>query len=335
MDRPNAEDLVKGNWEAILTHAGLDSSYLRYREGPCPLCGGTERYRWKRAQEAGFCNGCRRISGFQLLIHILGTDFIGAANFVRKWKGYQDSNDWSGGTHVARVAQPLVKEDAFDPDALRAKYQKAWSEAAPVQQGDTAHSYLSTRVPGMVEIPRVTRLHPGMGYYERGEDDKFFLVGTYKVMLCAAQGLDGRVTNLWRTYLGADGQKAPVKNAKKAFGKFLQPSSAVRLFEPETELGIAEGVENAIWVTVNYGIPCWATLSESGMRKFDVPSGYERVKKFRIFGDNDAPDSRGRRAGNDAAETLKSKLRVDGRHATVILPKWTSMDFADFSKAVK
>lgn len=332
---PNAEDLAPGNWEEILTHAGLDASYLRYEEGPCPLCGGTERYRWRSKKESGFCNGCRFISGFRLLSHLLTTDFKGAATFVRHWAGYRNDTEEGPSPRVLRVARPLPKEDTFDPDALRAKYQQAWSESVPVQPGDAAHAYLTARVPGMVAIPRVTRLHPGMGYYLKGEDKKTRLLGTHKVMLCAAQGLDGRVTNLWRTYLGDDGQKAPYKNAKKAFGKFLQPSSAVRLFEPETELGIAEGVENAIWVTVNYGIPCWATLSESGMRKFDVPSGYERVKKFRIFGDNDAPDSRGRRAGNDAAETLKSKLRVDGRHATVILPKWTSMDFADFSKAVK
>jgi putative DNA primase/helicase len=67
------------------------------------------------------------------------------------------------------------------------------------------------------------------------------------------------------------------------------------------------------------------------MRKFEIPQGYERVRKVRIFADNDARDQNGRRAGNDAANLLKDKMRAKGLISTVVLPKFTTFDFADIA----
>jgi putative DNA primase/helicase len=198
-----------------------------------------------------------------------------------------------------------------------------------VAPGTIAEAYLRNRVPGIDAVPKCLRAHAGLDYMERTAEGQYQRLGRYPALLAAAQGLDGRVVNIWRTYLSADGFKAPVKEAKKACGRFLQPSYAVRLAEPDDELGIAEGVETALAAMVLYGVPCWSTLNADGMKKFCLPEGYERVRKIRIFGDNDRPDQRGRRAGNEAAEFLKQKMRDSGRVATVILPKYTTFDFAN------
>lgn len=37
---------ARGRWREILPQLGIDTSYLRTRHGPCPLCGGKDRFRW-------------------------------------------------------------------------------------------------------------------------------------------------------------------------------------------------------------------------------------------------------------------------------------------------
>ena len=132
-----------------------------------------------------------------------------------------------------------AKED--DTEALRQKYRKLWTEGTSIQNGDPAYQYLIRRVPGLVRLPAVLRSHRGLGYWKF--DGKVSQkIGEYPGLLAAAQGLDGRVANIWRIYLGSNGSKAPVPDAKKAAGRFLQPSFAVRLVEPVDELAIAEKV---------------------------------------------------------------------------------------------
>lgn len=48
-----------------------------------------------------------------------------------------------------------------------------------------------------------------------------------------------------------------------------------------------------------------------------------------IFADNDVPDHRGRRAGQEAAEMLKQRMEAKGTKVTVVLPSKAGTDFAD------
>ena len=41
-----AEDLAYGRWPEILQRAGMADTFFSGRHGPCPFCGGTDRYRW-------------------------------------------------------------------------------------------------------------------------------------------------------------------------------------------------------------------------------------------------------------------------------------------------
>jgi putative DNA primase/helicase len=326
----SAEDIAVGNWEEILVRAGLDQAYLKHAEGPCPICGGKTRFRWRAKKESGFCNSCRYVGPFTLLQHLIGSDFRGAADYVRNWAGYGESTTPGQAPRPIRVARPAPVE-ADDTEDLRFKYRKLWGETTLIEPGIPAHAYLLRRVPGLTAIPKVLRAHAALPYWRLGEDGMFHNEGNFPAMLAAAQGVDGRVANIWRTYLDASGDKASLPDAKKAVGRFLQPSFAVRLTEPDDELGIAEGIETALAVWILFGIPCWSTLHADGMRKFEIPQGYERVRKVRIFADNDARDQNGRRAGNDAANLLKDKMRANGLISTVVLPKFTTFDFADIA----
>ena len=333
----NAEDIADGNWEHILNAAGMDTAYFTYAEGPCPICGGNTRFRWRAKKEQGFCSHCPGpstngtvLNGFRILQHLLNTDFRGACDYIRKWSG--DGNT-DGGEQRPRLVRPTlakrVEED--NTDELREKYRSIWKDSAAIEEGSSAWAYLMRRVPGLHEIPKVLRTHAGMEYWEMDEQNKYQMLGVFQTMISIAQGLDGRAVNVWRTYLDDEGFKAKVTSAKKGVGRFLQPSYAVRLVEPDDELAIAEGIETALNVWTMFGIPCWSVLNADGMRKFELPTGYERVRKIRIYADNDEPDKNGRRAGNDAAQLLKDKMRGQGKLCTIILPKATGFDFADIA----
>lgn len=37
---------ARGRWTSILPALGIDSKFLKRRNGPCPMCGGKDRYRF-------------------------------------------------------------------------------------------------------------------------------------------------------------------------------------------------------------------------------------------------------------------------------------------------
>jgi hypothetical protein len=65
------------------------------------------------------------------------------------------------------------------------------------------------------------------------------------------------------------------------------------------------------------------------MRKFEIPEGFEGIKRLYIYKDHDAPDEKGRRAGDEAARFLRDKIVATGRQALLVSPASTRMDFAD------
>jgi len=79
----NAKDLAPGRWPGILRSAGLSESSLSGRHGPCPVCGGKDRFRFAdKGRGQFFCQPCGHGDGWKLLQGVLGCDFRGAADFV-------------------------------------------------------------------------------------------------------------------------------------------------------------------------------------------------------------------------------------------------------------
>src|SRR5262249_59653958 len=62
-------DRARGRWFEILPRLGIDREYLRRTRGPCPICGGRDRFRW--LDDIGFgnyaCRQCGPGDGFILL----------------------------------------------------------------------------------------------------------------------------------------------------------------------------------------------------------------------------------------------------------------------------
>jgi putative DNA primase/helicase len=93
----DARKLANGKWFELLTKlGGIDPDCLQDKHGPCPLCGGEDRWRWddREGDGGGFCNKCGgkqesggAISGFDLLMRSKGWEFKEAASEVKRFLG--------------------------------------------------------------------------------------------------------------------------------------------------------------------------------------------------------------------------------------------------------
>ena len=96
---PSAMDAADGRWPQLLEAlAGITPEQLTDRHQPCPLCGGTDRYRWDRDDGPGgwFCNQCGGKdqrggggTGMDLLMRSTGWSFKEACQRVEQHLGIE------------------------------------------------------------------------------------------------------------------------------------------------------------------------------------------------------------------------------------------------------
>ena len=142
-------------------------------------------------------------------------------------------------------------------------------------------------------------------------------------MVCAVQGPDRDVTGIHRTFLRLDGKaKAPFTNPKMMLGHCA--GGAVRLAAAGPTLAIGEGIETALTVMQESGIPTWSALSATGMAGVVLPLC---VREVILCPDGDGP-------GRDAARAAARRFLSEGRRVRVARPP-DGEDFNDLvSKAI-
>lgn len=296
--KPRTADYAVGRWPGILQGLGIDPAFLNKKHGPCPICAGTDRYRFDDRAGRGtwICSHCGAGDGFRLLQEVKGWSFRETAREVDRIVGT---------VQAGAIVQERTEESKVD--ALRA----IWKASRAVTSGDPVALYLARRV-GISSVPADLRYHPNL-MHSGG--------GTYPAMLAMMRYPDGTGASIHRTYLTTDGHKAEIEGVKKFMqGKPLK-TTAVRLGALAPRLGIAEGVETALAAAKRFGLPVWAATNAVLLECWVPPAGVEVVL---IAGDNDAGYT-----GQAAAHALAKRLVRDGYSVEVRIPEYRNSDWCN------
>jgi putative DNA primase/helicase len=288
-----------GNWHSILTSFGVNPEFLTGRHGPCPICGGKDKWRWDNKDGCGtyYCNAHGAGDGFQLAQDFTGKNFKDVAREI-------DSMLMTPDAPRPQKTDPAVRLKAISAGLI------------PVVAGDPVARYLLGR--GISSPTSYLRHHRAMHYY----DETGVLRGTYPAMVAAMQNVTGRLESMHITYLSASGPRQTFSGAKKMMPpRTGLAGTLIRLSAPLEHLGLAEGIETALAATAITGVPCWASGTAGLMESAEFPP---EVQQVTIFGDNDKSY-----AGHKAAYVLAHKLVLRGIAVDVRFPSAVGHDFAD------
>src|SRR3954471_536020 len=78
-----------GRWRGILTSLGVPAKALSNRHGPCPVCGGKDRFRFddKGGRGTWICSHCGAGDGVELVKRFLRVEFKDAARAIEQHIG--------------------------------------------------------------------------------------------------------------------------------------------------------------------------------------------------------------------------------------------------------
>ena len=307
MSAAEVADAAFGRWPGILIELGIDPIFLVDRHGPCPICGGTDRFRFDdKGNGFWFCNQCTakgggRPDGFTLLQKKHGWTFSETLKKVAEVAG-------------AALASPPPRAEKTDAEKA-ADCRRLLMEASPVGDSGPVADYLRARCGDLpAEWLRDLRQHPGLRHPDGG---------THPALLEIWRRPDGRGGSVQRVYLGPGGRKADVgrDRVRLLMPGRLDGGGAVRLGPACREMGIAEGVETALCAGKMCGHTVWAALNANLLKAWEPPPNVEMV---RIFADNDASFT-----GQEAAYGLAKRLKQKGLSVEVCIPPSINTDFAD------
>ena len=294
------QDKAIGRWRDLLPAIGIHEQFLSRKHGPCPMCGGTDRFRWDDKAGSGsfYCNQCGAGSGVDLVMKFKGMSFIEAKRLIEE--------------HLPATVVELPKAKRT---ANIDKLENVWRSASALTGSDPASWYLSRRGLSHVGVSSL-RFMPKFPYYH---DDK--TKTEHPAMLALFVGPDRAKHTIQYTYLDTNGRKAEVPKPRKLAPAQIPHGGAVRLATSAETMGIAEGVETALAASKMFDIPVWSALSAGGLIKWQPPG---TARHIIVFGDNDANAT-----GQAAAWSLAHRLMVEGLRAEVRIPDDPGTDWND------
>ncbi len=275
-DRLQIKDLVRTAGELV---------------GPCPGCGGTDRFSINPRKGVIFCRGCDAKGDQVALVQLtLGMDFRAAL-------------DWLVGPRQELTPQQQAEQrrraDAFrrqrEADAARHRAdairqaREIWNAGRPADDTVVA-DYLDRRglrLRAGAKLPRCFRFEPSARLVVpvAGRGREFQTVHEGPTMLSAIQAPDGSISGVHRTWIDLDQPKGkpvvahPFKDgetvpAKKVYGS--KKGGAIRLYTPRdaTVMVMGEGIETTLSAMFARALPegasYWAGVdlgNMSGQRK--------------------------------------------------------------------
>lgn len=287
-------DEFRGKWPSILAQMGINVK--RNHHGPCPLCGGKDRFRFDDLDGRGtyYCNQCGAGNGIQLAQKKTNWPMSKLVKEIQKMAG------------TAPVEMPPERKE--DAEKRRKMLNDLWQGGRNVSRDDTSGEYLHHRT-GLKVFPPVLRFHPSVYHAETK--------ASHPALIAKVTDQDNRPVAIHRTWL------AEIEPKKKLTAGSIPAGSAIRLFPYEESIGIAEGIETAISAWAVFNIPTWAAISATMLEKWEPPKA---ATKIFIFGDNDHNFT-----GQLSAYRLAHRLRQNDRFeiVKVVIPNIVGADWND------
>src|SRR3954471_10943088 len=77
-------ETARGRWHGILPQLGISPKLLQNKHGPCPMCGGSDRFRFDDRDGRGtwICNKCGSGDGAELVKRVKGVEYKEAAKMI-------------------------------------------------------------------------------------------------------------------------------------------------------------------------------------------------------------------------------------------------------------
>jgi putative DNA primase/helicase len=287
-----------GRWREILPRLGVETRFLVNRHGPCPACGGKDRFRFDDKDGSGsyYCHQCGAGgSGILLLRKLHG------------WTHKEACDAVDGIIGLDAKPEHETQQDQSDPEREREKRQRLIERTLrDAQAPEVVADYLQRR--GLGVVADSLQGHPALWHSDAQH--------SLPAVLAPIFGPSGDLQSVQRIYVG---DVTPRKMTLPPIDTIK--GGAVRLFPAADVLGISEGVETGLACHQLWGIPVWATISEGGMTSFEPPAGLRRAL---VFGDNDSNF-----VGQAAAHTLAKRLHRDGIAVEVHIPEDADTDWLD------
>jgi putative DNA primase/helicase len=278
-------ETARGRWHGILPQLGISSKLLRNRHGPCPMCGGKDRFRFDDREGKGtwICNKCGSGDGAELVKRVNGVEYKEAAKMVESVVG----------NVVKMPERPKTERDA-------SKLNGMWRDSIVPTVSDPVGKYLASRCL-VGPYPNTLRALQLDGRW---------------IMVAKVAEARGYSVTIHRTFINYDGSVE-----RKIMPGKLPDNVEIRLADPGPILGIAEGIETALSASSLFHVPVWAAISAPLLKKWRPPTG---VKKVTIFGDNDK-NFTGQETAYSLARSLESDVEVEVKIPTLPGQDWNDV----------